>query len=310
MNEIEFIKMAGTGNDYIFLDCLDGKDPDLTAEDIVKLSKRKTGIGSDGLVKIVPSENCIAGMKMWNSDGSPSRMCGNALRCIGFYIYKKYGETSFCLESDTGIHRTKILKSINDFEAIVEVEIGKPFFLADQIPFIPAKAGSKITDGAPFVSIPIGIEDKQLRQILGSEVLHATLVSMGNPHCIIFVDDAHNFPVREVGALIESHPAFPERTNVEFVTKKSDGSFFQRTFERGAGETDACGSGACAVLIASVLEEKGPSKNTIELIGGNLEVEWDRSLKSGESEAPSAGQVFLRGSAREVFRGTFSTGSL
>ena len=297
MEEINFIKIAGTGNDYVFLDCLDGENPELTSEDIVKISKRKTGIGSDGLVKIIHSENCIAGMKMWNSDGTPSGMCGNALRCIGFYIYKKYGKTSFSLESDTGIHRTKILESINDFEAIVEVEIGKPYFLEDQIPFTPENAGTKIHSHGPFISIPIGIEDKALRQIIGSDVLHATLVSMGNPHCVIFVENVHSFPVLEIGSLLESHPAFPARTNVEFVTKKSDGTFFQRTVERGAGETDACGSGACAVLVASVLEEKGPVKNTIELLGGNLEVEWDRSA--------GADNVYLRGSVREVFRGTF-----
>jgi diaminopimelate epimerase len=300
MKEIYFIKMAGTGNDYIFLDCLDGNDPELTPDDIKKLSNRKTGIGSDGLVKILSSDKGIAKMKMWNSDGSPSRMCGNALRCIGLYVSKKFGESSFLLESDAGLHKTKIMKRLGDFEAMVEVEIGKPYLQANQIPFLPEKAGVNIPSDASCISIPLSMEDIPLREKKGIYPLHATLVSVGNPHCVIFVEDVSHFPVQELGSYLETHPSFPERTNVEFVSRKSDGTFFQRTFERGAGETDACGSGACAVLVASVLEKKGPSKNTIELLGGILEVEWDRSWDT----------IFLRGSAREIFRGSVHKNSL
>ena len=299
MKEIEFIKMAGTGNDYIFIDCMEGMGPDLVPDDIAKLSNRKTGIGSDGLIKIIPSDKGIAKMKMWNSDGSSSRMCGNALRCIGLYIFKKFGERSFLLESDTGTHRTEILKNKGDYEAMVEVEIGRPFFQADQIPFLPDRAGVNISSEDTCISIPLHLENIPHVDSENLSGLRATLVSVGNPHCVIFVKDAHHFPVREVGSYIETHPSFPERTNVEFVTKKSDGTLFQRTYERGAGETDACGSGACAVLAASVLENRGPAKNSIELLGGILEVEWDRS----------ADTIFLRGSAREIFRGSFSMAS-
>ncbi|MDH5654465.1 MAG: diaminopimelate epimerase [Spirochaetia bacterium] len=300
MSEINFIKMAGTGNDYVYIDCLDQAQPDFSVHDIINLSNRRTGIGSDGLVLITPSNRGIAKMKMWNSDGSPSGMCGNALRCIGFFIFKKFGEKEFLLESDSGVHETKILKVLNDFEALVEVGIGKPLLEAEQIPFLPEKSYEKGNRQGPFISIPVLSDQDKKQEWSGIPDLFGTLVSMGNPHCVIFVENSRHFPVNEIGPWIERHPSFPERTNVEFVTIEEDGTFFQRTFERGSGETEACGSGACAVLVASVLEKKGPLKNQIQLLGGTLEVEWDRSKDI----------VFLRGAAKETFKGSFFKESL
>jgi len=289
--KIDFVKMEGIGNDYIYIDSLTTPPPILTGEQIRHISDRRRGIGSDGVVIISQSTRAAAKMNMWNSDGSRSAMCGNALRCIALYVANKFNLTEFQIESDSGLHRAKIVEPIDDRSAIVEVEIGTPSFASHSIPFRPELLGIESTEG-PYIGIDLKINPLLFPDL---PALHGTLVSMGNPHCVIFVDDVERFPVEAIGLHLENHPAFPEKTNVEFVSRdRETGLLRQRTHERGSGETHACGSGACAVLVASVLNGSGKRKETVQLLGGKLEVEW-----SAESNT-----VTLRGMAHIVYAGT------
>ena len=287
---IKFTKMEGAGNDYIYIDALENPAPELSPTQIARLSDRRFGIGSDGLVILAPSEKGEAKMLMWNADGSNSAMCGNALRSMAYLIARKTGKQEFILESGVGLHNARILKQESG-NARIEINMGAPAFAFEQIPFLPQKI-TPTPDAtgemkAPAIDAPFSIED------FGE--IRATLVSMGNPHCVIFVPDAAKAPVEELGALIENHPAFPEKTNVEFVSREAEG-LFQRTWERGSGETWACGSGACATQVASVLTGQGPLRNKIRLLGGTLEMSW-----SGDIHNP--GDVIMTGPVREVFTG-------
>jgi len=287
MNGFEFIKMEGTGNDYIYLDAFDHPEylSGLSIEDIQTVSDRRTGIGSDGVVIMAPSSRGDAKMMMWNADGSQSAMCGNALRCVARYLSRKKSQDNLTIETLSGLHLTKIL-SDTDGISIVRVDMGPPIFDEKKIPFLPEKMiDTDFRKKRPFV----------FKIRLDGQTYTAVTLSMGNPHLVIFVPDADRFDVLKHGAELERHPAFPERTNVEFVSPDHAG-FYQRTFERGSGETYSCGSGACAVLVASVLTEQGPSRNRIRLRGGALDVEW-----TGSVENP--GSVWMQGPAREVFRG-------
>ncbi len=279
--------MEGTGNDYVYFDALDHSAPALSPAQIARISDRHFGIGGDGVVVIGPSSRAAASMLMWNADGSSSAMCGNALRCVALLVHRRTKSAEFILESGAGLHNVKIVQSAQEGDtAVVQIDMGVPHFGADQIPFLPAKAESA-PPGPPFLEVPF---DWKGRRLTG------TLVSMGNPHCVFFVDDPETFPVLEAGPHFEHHPAFPARANIEFVSVRKDGTLQQRTFERGSGETLSCGSGACAVLVASVLTGKGPVKNTIHLRGGDLDLEWKGSIS-----AP--GPVLLTGPARIVFEG-------
>ncbi len=294
---LKFTKMEGTGNDYIYVDALDAPEPPrFSAETIAALSHRRFGIGSDGLVILAPSEQADARMIMFNADGSSSAMCGNALRCITYLMARRHGNTDhrreFTLESGAGLHRAAVLE-MNGVTGIAEVDMGAPVFAAAKIPFEPAKLTSGTTadastPGTPFVDLPFHLP--------GFGDFRATMLSMGNPHCVIFTEDADAVPLEEIGPVLESHPAFPERVNVEFVSPDADGGLYQRTFERGSGETLACGSGACAVQVAAVLTNRGGEKNRIRLRGGSLELEW-----SGGTDNP--GNVIMRGPVRLVFEG-------
>lgn len=289
---IDFIKMEGLGNDYIYIDTLEnGKDDSpLNAEEIRSLCDRRFGIGADGVVIIAPSDRATARMKMWNADGSPSPMCGNALRCIALHVAEKKGLSEFDLESDAGLHRVKV-RSNGPGRGMVEINMGRPRFAAEAIPVLPDKLFSAPPAAPPYIQLPLDID--------GIPGLRATVLSMGNPHCVLFVDDADAFPVGRIGPLLENHPAFPRRSNIEFVSPEPDGrGLYQRTYERGSGETLACGSGAAAVLVAAVLAGKGTTKNKIRLRGGVLHLEWQRQ---NELE----GEILLTGPARRVYQGRF-----
>ncbi len=312
---IQFIKMEGTGNDYIYLDATGNTSvPEFSAKEISQLSHRRYGIGSDGLVIIAPSKKADGRMFMWNSDGTPSSMCGNALRCVAYLLFRKTGKRELSIESGAGIHRSLIL-SDHARGAVVEVEMGSPRFLDEAIPFLPGALTTgyfSALDPALVRIIQEGAGDPadlpQIPERLGkSEGLgefHFTALSMGNPHMVIFLNEIDSLDLDRIGPELENHPAFPQRVNVEYVRMLPDGTIAQRTFERGSGETDACGSGACAVLAASVVSGRGPRENTIHLRGGDLYVSW-RPPATVDSRAGEFGTIFLKGDVRETFQGSF-----
>lgn len=286
--ELPFIKMEGTGNDYVYLD---GTRRDLTlpaVRDIVALSDRRRGIGGDGVVALVPSDRALTRMIMWNADGSRSGMCGNALRCVAMLTAERTGQREFLLESDSGLHEARVI-SIEENTASVEINMGPPRFAAAEVPFLPDQASSG-GRSAPFLDVSLTVAG------FGA-IGPAAVLSMGNPHFVVLVDDADTAPVLELGPLLERHPAFPERANIEFISREKNGGWYQRTWERGSGETLSCGSGACAVLVATVLAHGGPRQTTIRLRGGSLELSWAGTDLSGD--------VLMRGPVRRTFFGTY-----
>ena len=274
MKTIQFDKMQGIGNDYVYVDANKEviENPELLA---VKISDRHFGVGSDGLVLIMNSEIADFRMRMFNADGSESAMCGNASRCVGKYIYEKglTGKTEIKLETGSGI---KVLKlTVNNGKVKkVSVDMDIPRLKAEQIPVCYPDA----------MNVPV-------------EGINFTCVSMGNPHAVTFVDDVERFDVEKVGRKVENHPLFPERTNVEFAQIVSPNRIRMRVWERGSGETLACGTGACATLVAAVLKGKTERKATLELLGGEVEVEWNEKTN----------KVTLTGEAEWVFNGEFKT---
>jgi len=274
---MKFTKMQGLGNDYIYVNCLEESvpDPSGTAR---KISDRHFGVGSDGLVLILPDDDADFRMRMFNSDGSESEMCGNAARCVGKYIHDRGLSDAEEIRLMTGAG-LKILKlKIRDGKTeSVRVDMGEPILEAERIP-------TTLT-GLQVINTPV--------EALG-ETYSVTCVSMGNPHAVIFVDDAEQFDVHGVGAVIENYPLFPRKTNVEFVTVTDREHLRMRVWERGAGETMACGTGACATLVATVLNGLCERKAILQLNGGPLTVEWDEETN----------HVFQEGPAEFVFDGT------
>ncbi|MDR0543586.1 MAG: diaminopimelate epimerase [Dysgonamonadaceae bacterium] len=284
---MKFTKMHGAGNDYVYVDGFREKidNPEALA---IRLSDRHKGIGSDGLVLILPSETCDFRMRMFNADGSEAQMCGNASRCVGKYVYDNgyTDKQTISLETKAG---TKILElfPVNGKVEKVKVDMGEPVLSTKKIP----------------VNWP---EENLINQIVdfGQEKLAITAVSMGNPHAIIFLEEEnlHSFKdykgmkaltIAELGKTIENSRLFPEKTNVEFVEVLSPTHANMRVWERGSGETQACGTGACAALVAAVLNNKLERKATVSLLGGDLELEWN----AGNNH------VFMTGPATQVFDG-------
>lgn len=274
---IHFKKLEGIGNDYIYIDSTK-EDIRLTSEQIQKLSNRNFGIGSDGVIFIRPSQKADFLMDMYNSDGSYSEMCGNGIRCVGKYVYD-FGLTHSKnpkIETGKGVLELDLELDSSGKVSMVTVDMGEPILEPSKIP-VNWETNSNI------IEAPLNISNYNLQ---------FTAVSMGNPHVVIFVDDSKNFPVREIGPLIENHSLFPKRTNVEFVTVLGQHYLFQRTWERGAGETLACGTGACAVAVAAHLTKRAGRKVKIDLLGGTLYIEWT-----------SKGNIIMRGPATFVFEG-------
>lgn len=302
-NQIPFIKMEGAANDYVFFDLRETSAAlaaPFSPAEIRAISDRRTGVGGDGVVVIAPSERALARMVMFNADGSSSAMCGNALRCIALHVHEQTGASEFTLESSVGLHRARVLARD---PAWIEIEMPAPRFAAADIPFDPARAGAAPAQPAG----PHGaMLDAPIRASLpdGEREVRAALVSMGNPHCVLFVDDADNADFEQLGPALETHPAFPERANIEFVSvDRASGGLYQRTYERGSGETLACGSGACAVHVAAALTGRSGAVSRIRLRGGTLELEWD------PTRLPAA-PVLMRGPARVAFRGAVDRDAL
>ena len=299
---IPFIKMQGCGNDYVFLDGFSGPLPADPAQLAVQMSDRHRGIGADGLVLMLPpdSDTCAARMRMFNADGSEGSLCGNALRCMAMWLHQsgRCG-TQFAISMGVRSITAQILEScVEARTAVVRVLIGKPVQLnsgvADNSRFVKHLSASDLTD----VTLPKLI----------SPVAH---VSMGNPHTVLFVPSLCDVDVEQLGAMIETHPFFPHRTNVEFVeiaapSVSTNPNFAPadarvRVWERGSGETLACGSGACAVAVAASGAGLLSNRNSvvISMPGGALRVLWDDDFN-----------VNLEGPAVEVFRGAFPSGSV
>ena len=275
---MRFSKMQGLGNDYVYVNCLEEnvRDPSAVAK---KISDRHFGVGSDGLVLILPCEEADFRMRMFNSDGSEAEMCGNASRCVAKYVHDRglTDKTEIRLMTGAGI-KTMKLTVVDGVTKSVSVDMGAPRLKAAEIP--------TTLPGDPVVSVPAE---------QGGYALALTCVSMGNPHAVAFVDDVDGFDVHKAGPAFETCGLFPERTNVEFATVLDRGTIRMRVWERGAGETMACGTGACATLTAAVLNGLTDRKATLVLNGGNLEIEWDEKT----------GHVIMTGPAEFVFDGVW-----
>jgi diaminopimelate epimerase len=273
---MKFTKMHGAGNDYVYID---GFRETVTnpSELAIKVSDRHKGIGSDGLVLMLPSEICDFRMRMFNADGSEAQMCGNASRCVGKYVYDKgyTQKTVITLETKAGV---KILElfPVNGKIENVKVDMGEPVLDTKHIPVI--------WDEEQLINREIDFEPEKLA---------ITAVSMGNPHAVIFTENIKDLEIEKIGRKIENYPMFPERTNVEFVEILSPTLAKMRVWERGSGETQACGTGACATLVAAVLNKKLERKAVIQLLGGDLELEWEAETN----------HVLMTGPATTVFEG-------
>ncbi len=263
---MKFTKMQGIGNDYIYVNCFEETVPD-PEETARKISDRHFGAGSDGLVLICPDTDADFRMRMFNADGSESEMCGNAARCVGKYVYDRgmTKKTEVSLMTGAGIKMLKINAAGGKTES-VRVDMGIPEILGTGE---TVKAGDRVF---PF-----------------------TRVSTGNPHAVIFLDEVENFDVAGYGTVIEQHPLFPNRTNTEFARVLRDDRIRMRVWERGAGETLACGTGACATLAAAVVNRLTKRKASLELNGGTLMIEWDEVT----------GHIFQEGPAEFVFDGVW-----
>lgn len=276
MKELKFTKMHGAGNDYIYLNGFQHKI-DNPGELAIKLSNRNFGIGSDGLVLILPSETCDFRMQMFNSDGSEAEMCGNASRCVGKFVYDN-GLTSkkeITLETLAGTKYITLLDGDAKSRKIT-VDMGEPI-LDPQ--FIPVNVDSK-----PVINYPLDIDGK---------IWEVTCVSMGNPHAVTFTKDIDKLDLPVLGPKFEKNPIFPRKTNTEFIEVIDGNNLNMRVWERGAGETLACGTGACAAAVAASLNGLTDRKVTIHLLGGDLNIEWRESNN----------HVYMTGEAVTVFEG-------
>lgn len=278
--------MHGCRNDYLYIDNLDGQwSSILTPEKSVELSKRyadrKTGIGSDGIIIIEKSDvsdpQVLAKMRMYNADGSEGKMCGNGIRCIAKFLYEKLGpKPSFKISTRAGIRECFILDASDSKRFMVRVNMGRPSFLPGNLPVL-------------FDDVMVMDEDFEI----DDQTFKISCVSMGNPHCVIEVQNLERFDVPRYGSQIEKHEAFPEGVNVEFIEIQGD-KVFQRTWERGSGETQACGTGACAVGVVQIMKRKMKSPVSVHLRGGNLSIEWDGLREvwmTGEAVTESTGQI-------------------
>ncbi|MCS6777654.1 MAG: diaminopimelate epimerase [Chloroherpetonaceae bacterium] len=278
---MKFTKMHGIGNDFIVVNTLQENLPEERLPEISRrLNDRKFGIGGDGLILVAPSRIADFKMRMFNPDGSESEMCGNGIRCFARYVYDRQltGSTQIKIETLAGVKIVRLLLQGGRVNA-VRVDMGAPRLLRSEIPM-------RGEDNTQVIREPLKIEGQKFE---------ITAVSMGNPHVIIFEDNLENFPVAKWGPLIENHRSFPERTNVHFVKVCSPGEVVIRTWERGAGETLACGTGACATVVACVLNNRTGRLVEAHLPGGDLRIEW-----TGDN------RVLMTGPAEEVFEGTIS----
>ena len=276
---MKFTKMQGLGNDYVYVNCLQEEinHPPTVAKFV---SDRHFGIGSDGLIMINPSQVADFEMEMYNADGSRGEMCGNGIRCVGKYVYD-YGltdKTSISVETLGGIKYLDLIVE-NGKVKYVKVNMGTPGLSPESIPIVMEDAQvDKVIDE------PITVLEKEYRM---------TGVSMGNPHTVVYINDVAGLEIEKIGPFFENHERFPKRINTEFAKVLDRQTVEMRVWERGSGETLACGTGACAVAVSSILNGFTDDKMTVKLLGGNLEIEWDREENV----------VYMTGPAVVVFDG-------
>ena len=274
---MKFTKMQGIGNDYVYVNCLQEtiENPSELAK---KISDRHYGVGSDGLIMINPSDKADFEMEMYNADGSRGEMCGNGIRCVAKYVYD-YGltdKTSISVETLAGIKYLDL--TVEDGKVVlVKVDMGKPMLRPEEVPVVSEKE--------EVIDEPITLDGQEYRM---------TCVSMGNPHAVVFIDqDVKEFPLETVGVKFENHERFPKRVNTEFVNVLDRHTAQMRVWERGSGETLACGTGACAVAVACALNGLTEDEVTVKLLGGDLQIKWDREKNT----------VYMTGPAEVVFDG-------
>lgn len=276
---MRFIKMHGIGNDYVYVDCFQEtvNEPERLA---ARISDRHFGVGGDGLILIMPSDTGDVRMRMFNADGSEGEMCGNGIRCLAKYAYEAgiARKPEIRVETLAGLLALHLFTTQGKVDK-VRVNMGIPRLRRQEIPMLGEGEGRVLGE----------------RIVVGEREFAATCVSMGNPHCVIYVDQVADFPVTHYGPLLEHHPLFPQRTNVEWLEWVNRQEIRQRTWERGSGETWACGTGACAATVASALLGKTDRHVTVHLRGGDLEIEW-----------ADDDHVYMTGPAVEVFRGEWS----
>ncbi len=273
---MNFTKMHGLGNDYIYVNCFE-ETVESPSECARILSDRHFGIGSDGLVLIMASDKADFRMRMFNSDGSEAEMCGNAIRCVGKYVYDNgmTDKSEITVETLAGI-KVLLLDIKDGGVVLVKVDMGEPVLRPADIPVNSEKD--------MFISQPV---------IVNGEQYEVTCVSMGNPHAVAYVEDVSKFPLEAVGPEMEIHSLYPRKINAEFVQVIDGETLKMRVWERGAGETLACGTGACAVLVASVLNGVSGRKAAVKLLGGDLIIEWNEKDN----------HVYMTGPAVKVFEG-------
>lgn len=276
---MKFTKMHGCGNDYVYVNCMEEnvENPSRMAK---LMSDRHFGIGSDGLILIKPSDVADFEMEMYNADGSRGAMCGNGIRCVAKYVYE-YGltdKTSISVNTKSGIKYLEL--TIKDGKAVqIRVNMGSPILEAVKIPVL--------ADEQELINAPISVDGKEY---------HMTCVSMGNPHAVVYMDDLENLNIEKLGPKFEHHERFPDRINTEFVKILDRHTVQMRVWERGSGETLACGTGACAVAVATILNHLVDGNQVeVRLLGGTLQITWDREENL----------VYMTGPAEIVFDGEF-----
>ena len=275
---MKFTKMQGLGNDYVYVNCFQEKIEN-PSELSIKVSDRHFGIGADGLILIKPSDVADFEMEMYNADGSQGAMCGNGIRCVAKYVYD-YGltdKTSITVNTKSGIKYLDL--TIENGKAVqIRVNMGAPILEASRIPVISSKE--------MVINEPVLVDGKEY---------HITAVSMGNPHAVTYIDDVKGLEIEKIGPKFENHEIFPDRVNTEFVKVLDSHTVEMRVWERGSGETLACGTGACAVAVASILNGLTEEEVTVKLLGGDLKIRWDRKENL----------VYMTGPAEVVFDGEF-----
>lgn len=276
---MKFTKMQGLGNDYVYVNCFEETIPN-PPETARFVSDRHFGIGSDGLIMINPSEKADFEMEMYNADGTRGEMCGNGIRCVGKFVYD-YGltdQTEIAVETLAGIKYLHL--TVEDGKAVeIRVDMGSPVLDADEIPVV--------SKNEQVVDEPIVVDGREYRM---------TAVSMGNPHTVVFVEDVKGLNLEKIGPRFEQHERFPQRVNTEFARVLDRRTVEMRVWERGSGETLACGTGACAVAVACILNELTEDEVTVKLLGGDLKIQWDREKN----------KVYMTGPAEIVFEGEIS----
>ncbi len=285
--KFKFTKMQGCGNDYIYVNGFTEKIPQEEKTELVRhISDRHFGIGGDGVIFINPSLEADFEMEMYNADGSRAEMCGNGIRCVAKYVYDKglTDKTDISVISCGQIKYLQLFLKEGQVDT-VRVNMGAPELRPERIPVTVAEAGMPL-EKERIVNAPIIVQGKEYKM---------TCVSMGNPHAVIFLEDVTNLEIEQIGPYFENHERFPKRINTEFVKVLDKKTVQMRVWERGTGETLACGTGCCATVVACILNGLTDEKVTVKLLGGEIEIEWDRE----------ANLVYMTGPAVTVFEGEY-----